>query len=112
MQFDTDLQSIHKDLFLQVRELLLSNDNVVETKKERITTYSYNKKGLYHLRTMSYGVDIGFLKGVQLTDHLGLLIGNRKTVRVLPLKSFNPVIIEHFINETFQLNMTHKVVQL
>lgn len=39
MQFDKDIQSEHKDLFLSAREFLLSFDGVIETKKDRITTY-------------------------------------------------------------------------
>lgn len=104
MQFDKDIQSKHKDLFLQVRNLLLSKEGIVETKKERITTYSYNKSGICHLRTMPYGVDIGFLKGIQLTDHFDLLIGCEKTIRILPLKSFSKIIINHFVNEAIQIN--------
>ena len=97
MQFDKDLQSKHKDLFLQVRDLLLSKDGVIETKKESTTTYTYNKSDICHIRTMPYGVDIGFLKGIQLTDHFDLLIGRGKTIKILPLKSFSKIIINHFV---------------
>jgi hypothetical protein len=111
MQFDKDIQSEHKDLFLKVRNLLLSKEGIIETKKDRITTYSIHKKGLCHVRTMPYGVDIGFLKGVQLSDYLELLIGKGKTIRVLPLKAYNEVIVNHFVNEAIKLNLIHKVIQ-
>mgnify|MGYP005988413057 FL=1 len=104
MQFDKDLLSEHKDLFLNVRSLFLSQNGITETKKERITTYSYNKKGVCHLRTMPYGVDIGFLKGIKLTDHFHLLIGTGKTLRVLPIKAYNQMIIKHFITEAVEIN--------
>lgn len=105
MQFDKDVQSKHKDLFLKVRNVLLEKNGITETKKEHITTYSYNNKGLCHVRTMPYGVDIGFFKGVQLTDHLELLIGKGKTIRVLPLKAYNEVIVNHFLNEAILANL-------
>lgn len=54
---------------------------------------------------MPYGVDIGFFKGVQLTDHLELLIGKGKTIRVLPLKAYNEVIVNHFLNEAILANL-------
>jgi hypothetical protein len=60
---------------------------------------------------MPYGVDIGFLKGVQLSDYLELLIGKGKTIRVLPLKAYNEVIVNHFVNEAIKLNLIHKVIQ-
>ncbi|WP_282124194.1 hypothetical protein [Algibacter mikhailovii] len=40
MQYDKDLQSGYKSLFLEARSFLLSFDGILETKKERITTYS------------------------------------------------------------------------
>jgi len=63
MQFEKDLKSKFKDIFLQAREILLSYDGIVETKKNRITTYANVKGGICHMRTMPYGVDFGFLKG-------------------------------------------------
>jgi hypothetical protein len=104
MQFDKDILSEHKDLFLKVRNLLLSQNGTIETKKERITTYSYNNSGVCHLRTMPYGIDIGFLKGTKLTDHFNLLIGTGKTLRVLPIKAYNETVINHFIKEAILIN--------
>jgi len=39
MQYNQDLESPHKDLFLAARDRLLAIDGVEEVKKERITTY-------------------------------------------------------------------------
>ncbi|MEE9439883.1 MAG: DUF1801 domain-containing protein [Saprospiraceae bacterium] len=87
MQYEKDLKSEFKELFLEARTLLLSYEGIIETKKERITTYS-NKKGVIcHMRTMPYGIDFGFLKGAKMEDKLGLLIGNGKAIRVLPQKN-------------------------
>ncbi len=68
MQYDKDIESPHKDLFLATRDMLFAIDGVEETQKEKITTYSYNGSGLCHMRTMPYGIDIGFLKGFQFAD--------------------------------------------
>lgn len=112
MQFYKDIQSKHKSLFLQVRNLLLSKKGIVETKKEHTTTYTYNSKRLCHLRTMPYGVDIVFLNGEQLTDYLNLLIGIENNIRVLPLKAFNEVIVQHFVKEAMKLNIKKEVFLL
>ncbi len=104
MQFDKDILSEHKELFLKVRKFLLSQNGIIETKKERITTYSYNKSTLCHVRTMPYGVDIGFLKGIKITDHFKLLIGNENTIRILPIKGYNKTIVGHFIKEAMEIN--------
>ena len=105
MQYDKDLQSEHKELFLEAREFLLSFDGIIETKKERITTYSNNKGGICHMRTMPYGVDFGFLKGAKMEDDLGLLTGKGKSIRVLPQKELNKKAVEYYIKQALDINL-------
>ena len=62
-QYSKDLKSKHKNLFLNARKYILSFENIIETKKERITTYSNEYGGICHMRTMPHGIDFGFLKG-------------------------------------------------
>lgn len=56
------------------------------------------------MRTMNQGSDIGFLKGVQRENNFGLLIGTGKVMRVLPLKEFNPEIIDYYLQQAKQIN--------
>ena len=104
MQYDKDLQSEHKDLFLQARAFLLSFEGIIETKKERITTYSNKKGGICHMRTMPYGIDFGFLKGAKMEDKLGLLTGNGKAIRVLPQKELNKEAVEYYLKQALEIN--------
>lgn len=105
MQYDKDIQSEYKDLFLKAREILLSYEGIVETKKERITTYSNNKGGICHMRTMSYGVDFGFLKGAKMKDEKAVLTGKGKAIRVLPQEGkLNEKIIRYFIDQAIEIN--------
>ncbi|WP_276390718.1 hypothetical protein [Eudoraea chungangensis] len=104
MQYDRDLQSEHKEVFLQARDFLLSFEGIVETKKERITTYSNKKGGICHMRTMPYGIDFGFLKGAKMEDSLGLLKGNGKAIRVLPQRELNKKAVEYYIKQAIEIN--------
>jgi len=105
MQFEKDLQSEFKTLFLQAREIILSFDGIVETKKVRITTYSNENGGICHMRTMPYGVDFGFLKGAKMEDTFGLLTGKGKAIRVLPQKGkLNEEVIRSYIQQALQIN--------
>jgi len=109
MQFDKDLQSDFKELFLRAREILLSYEGIIETKKERITTYSNGKGGICHMRTMPYGVDFGFLKGTKMEDKFAVLTGKGKAIRVLPQKGeLNEEIIKYFINQAIEINAIRK----
>ncbi|MGL1893964.1 MAG: hypothetical protein OCD02_20160 [Spirochaetaceae bacterium] len=109
MQFDIDMDSTYKDLFIEARELLLSHSGIIETKKPRITTYSNSNGGICHMRTMPYGIDFGFLKGAKMEDKHGLLTGKGKAIRVLPQKeSLDTEIIEYYINEAIKINQALK----
>lgn len=105
MQFDKDMQSEYKNLFLKARKILLSYEGIVETRKDRITTYSNEKGGICHMRTMPYGVDFGFLKGAKMEDNKGLLTGKGKAIRVLSQKSeLNETMIRYFIDQAIEIN--------
>lgn len=104
MQFDKDLASPYKELFLAAREIVLSYEGVTETKKERITTYGNKKGGICHLRTMSYGIDLGFLKGAKMEDKLGLLTGKGKAIRVLPQKELDKKAIRYYVEQAIDIN--------
>ena len=111
MQYDIDIQSVYKNLFLDVRNLLLSNPSIVETKKEKITTYSDKNGGICHLRTTTKGVDIGFLKGIHLQDKLSLLHGKGKRIRIISLKGYNEVVLLYYIQQALEINNKKKLVQ-
>jgi hypothetical protein len=104
MQYEKDLQSEHQELFLQVRDFLLTFAGIVETKKERITTYSNEKGGICHMRTMPDGIDFGFLKGAKMEDDLGLLTGKGKAIRVLSQKKLNKKAVEYYLKQAIEIN--------
>ncbi len=104
MQFDTDMKSEYKTLFNDARKILLDKFKLKETKKERITTYSDDQGGICHMRTMNYGIDIGFLKGARMQDEYDLLTGSGKVMRVLPIRALNAVELEYYIEQAIMIN--------
>ena len=104
MQYDKDMESPHKKLFLAAREILLEIEGVQETKKEKITTYSYNGVGLCHMRTMPHGIDLGFLKGFQLGDKYGLLRGDSKRMRILSMDKLKKKELQYYLDEAISKN--------
>jgi len=104
MQFDKDLASPHRTLFLEVRAYLLSLEGMQEIKKNRITTYVHTTGNICHLRTMPHGVDLGFLKGSKMDDALQLLTGNGKAIRVLSLDMMHQETIQYYLTQAIHLN--------
>ncbi len=105
MQFDNDMNSDHRELFISVRKLLLENYAFKETKKDRITTYS-DASGICHMRTREHGIDIGFLKGARMKDEYGLLTGTGKVMRVLSLNALDVDCVEYYVDQAVKINAT------
>lgn len=104
MQYEIDLASEHKNLFLEIRQVLLSFPDIVETKKPRITTYSNQHGGICHLRTMAHGCDIGFLKGARMADKFELLSGSGKAIRVYSMAELKKGPLHYYMQQALELN--------
>lgn len=103
MQFDIDMNSRHKGVFLITWKLLLKL-GLFETKKDRITTYSDESSEACHMGSMTHGIDIGFLKGARMEDQFELLRGSGKVMRVLPLSSIVKDQIEYYLKQALVIN--------
>ncbi|MEE9374841.1 MAG: DUF1801 domain-containing protein [Rhizobiaceae bacterium] len=104
MQFETDISSPHAELFQATRTLLIEVHGLEEIKKPRITTYAHKSGNICHMRTMPHGVDFGFLKGAKMEDKLGLLIGNGKAMRVLPMGEVDASTVAYYVEQAIGLN--------
>lgn len=104
MQFDIDMESDYKALFSSVRLVLIEDYNLIETKKDRITTYSDDVGGICHMRTMKHGIDIGFLKGIRMEDEYGLLKGEGKVMRVLPVSELDISQVKYYLDQAIMIN--------
>ncbi len=104
MQFDIDMKSAHKELFMSMRKLLIEDYKLKEIKKDRITTYSDHKSGICHMRTMVHGIDIGFLKGIRLEDKYGLLTGTGKVMRVISMETLDVDCVKYYIDQAININ--------
>ncbi len=104
MQFDIDLKSEHEVIFHLARKILLEDYNLKETRKDRITTYSDDFGGICHMRTMKYGIDIGFLKGARMEDKYGLLSGSGNVMRVLPIRELNVTQVQYYVDQAILIN--------
>ena len=102
------MKSEYKILFNSARKILLEDYSLKEAKKDRITTYSDDSGGICHMRTMKYGIDIGFLKGARMKDEYGLLTGSGKVMRVLPISELNVTQIQYYVDQAFMINPKKK----
>ena len=103
MQFDKEMQSPHRDLFLQVRELLLDFDGVFERRNPKTTSYWTNKGCVCHIKSTKAGIDLGFTRGVLMEDAFGRLSGNRKFKRHLLLREMEENVLTYYVVQALEL---------
>ncbi len=103
MHFDKVMQSKHRALFLQVRDLLLDFEEVFERKNAHTTSYWTKKGCVCHIKTTQTGLDVGFTKGVQMEDAFGRLWGDGKSKRNISLSSMDENMLVYYIVQALEL---------
>ena len=111
MQFDTDMAGRYSELFLYVRELLLSFEGMKEVKKTHITSYFCEGSGICYLRTYETGLTIALFKGVSLEDRHNLLTGEGKTIRHMYMRNKKDIkkdILQEYFQDAIVCNIEKK----
>ena len=86
MQFDHDLQSPYADLFLRLRNLFLSFDEIHEIKNANQTSYKDTiGYAIVLMRVREEGLRLTFAQGAKLQSQYPFLRGEGKVVRYLPV---------------------------
>ncbi|HIP61716.1 MAG TPA: hypothetical protein EYG98_04095 [Sulfurovum sp.] len=108
MQFDKDIQGKYSDIFLKLRAILLSFEEINEVKNAKQTSYSdeYSIVAMMRDRGDKFVVSLG--KGVALQNRYPFLQGNGKIVRHIYFQTIVDIdeqTIREIIEETLILNM-------
>lgn len=83
VHFDKDLNSKHAELFLKIRQKLMTliGPSCYEKQSENITSYFSKYGGICYLKTIDKGVHIGWFKGAYIDDVHQCLFGKGKVIR-------------------------------
>jgi len=108
MQFDKDINGKYADIFLKLRAILLSYEEITELKNAMQTSYrdSYGVVAMMRDREDKLVVSLG--KGVALQKKYPFLEGNGKIVRHLhfqKLDNMDEELFREIIEESLILNM-------
>lgn len=112
MKYDEDMRSEYKELFLYVRDLILSHDDqIIEKKNKCQTSYNLHCRCLITLKTTEYGVYLTVAQGAKLEkrfpDEFKLFEGTGKIVRSIKYYSKDDIDVDEFhkiIEETIVIN--------
>ena len=75
------MQGAYKELFLYVRDLLLSFEDVKERRTSHLTSFHCEGSGVCYIKTSDTGLTIAMFKGVFLEDKYNLFSGSGKIIR-------------------------------
>jgi len=115
MQFDKDMDGKYSELFLYIREILLSYEDMKEVKKANITSYFCEGSGICYLRTYETGLTIALFKGVHLEDRHNLLSGDGKTIRHMYMnkkQAIKKVVLQEYFQDAIVYNIEKKEKEL
>ena len=108
MQFDKDINGQYAEIFLKLREILLSFPEIKETKNAKQTSYRDNYAIVAMIRDRGDRFVMSLGKGVALLKKYPFLQGDGKIVRHLYFTNMADVdeaLIREIIEETLILNM-------
>ena len=108
MQFDKDINGKYAEIFLKLREILLSFPEIKETKNAKQTSYRDNYAIVAMIRDRGDRFVMSLGKGVALLKKYPFLQGDGKIVRHLYFTNMADVdeaLIREIIEETLILNM-------
>ena len=110
MQYDVDLNGEFSDIFLKLRNIILSCKGIREQKNAKQTAYYDNYSSVCFLRSNTERLTMSLAKGSRLQDTYPFLQGEGKVVRHLyfyNLFEIDEILIREIIKETMILNMEH-----
>ncbi|WP_294966376.1 hypothetical protein [Sulfurimonas sp.] len=122
MRFDVDMNSEQAELFIKVREFIISEIQNQDTKaiekfSQNITSFYCKeyKTGFCYIKTKDDYVHLGWFQGVNLVDKTEQLFGSGKNIRAQKIKTFSKIekdAMASYIKQTFILMMEHEERQI
>ena len=108
MQFEKDINGEFKDIFITLRDIVLSFSDIKEIQNAKQTSYRDNNSMVVMMRAKKDKFVLSFGKGVALSNKYPMLLGDAKIVKHLyfkTLKDIDKKLIQNLIEETIILNI-------
>ena len=108
MQYDLDLRSQYADLFLYLRTIIFSFNEIKEIKNAKQTSYKDGYSTVCMMRVRNSHIRISFANGARMNEQFSELLGDAKIVRYLEFRTIEEVNEERLkmiLQESLILNM-------
>ncbi len=105
MQFDKDIEGKFSDIFIKLRDMILSIDGIKEKKNIKRTSFNDEYYAICFLRSDDEKLILSLSKGAILQKSFPSLKGNGRFVRDIYLKTIDDL-DENLIRELMKKSMT------
>jgi hypothetical protein len=108
MQYDLDTRSEHAELFLYLRSIILSFDEIKEIKNTKQTSYKDGYSTVCMMRVRKGVVHLSFANGAKMQEMFSELLGEAKIVRYLKFTTVDEIRSERLkamLQESQLINM-------
>ncbi len=108
MQYDLDIRSEHAVLFLHLRSVILSFEQIKEKKNPKQTSYYDSYSTVCMLRVRKGKVRLSFANGARMHEQFKELLGDSRIIRFVEFSSIEDVDVETIkamIKESLILNL-------
>ena len=114
MQFDEDLNSKHADMFLKLREIVLSFDDIYEKKNAKQTSYYDAYSSICFIRLKKNTLVFALANGARLSEKFSQIVGEQKIVRHIYFKNKDEIdeaLVKAIIEESLILNIEKDAIK-
>lgn len=114
MQFDVDSNGKYADIFLKLRDIVLSFNEIREVKNAHQNSYYDQYSSVCFLRTTNEGLTFALANGAVLSEKFPMLVGKQKIVRHLyfkTLESIDESLVKKIIEESLILNIEKDAIR-
>ena len=103
-KFEEDFESGNKDLFMEIREVIISYPQMSELQKSIVTSFANDNGPICNMRSQKNSVEITLLKGIRMKDKYKLLTGTGKEMRSILVSEFDKELIKYYIDQAITIN--------
>jgi hypothetical protein len=107
-KFEQDFESGNKNLFLEIREIIINYPQMAELQKSIVTSFSNDNGPICNMSSKSNQIEITFLKGIKMKDKYKLLTGTGKEMRSIIISKFNEELVKYYIDQAVTINSKRK----
>ena len=107
-KFEENFESGNKNLFLEIREIIIGYNQMSELQKSIVTSFANDNGPICNMASQGKSIEITFLKGIRMKDKYNLLTGTGKEMRSILISELNEELVRYYLDQAVTINSKRK----